>query len=288
MKKTLLAIISILLVVTLCACSNQGKDNEQNDNELGMVNPIADSSLEEIQIELGLNNIKFDSDDKLGIISKIDGDNVIYSIDVENNNVAYNLRICKAYENGDVDISGLYLDKDIACAIFDSVDENIAPSASAEISSTGSKVYAEWLGYYITLSTDKEQNADDLQKLYNRYCKTLLNSKLPKLIFENASSENDINIVYDAGDYKVKVVDGKLSLLKPSYSDVAIDIKQALKDEIITPETIVLICGEPSETIKDGGTMVYNLDNFTVYQMNTLDGNKDIIIGPSGADLYGK
>ncbi len=251
-----------------------------------MVNPISSSSLKEICDDFDLGDIKFDKNDKLGEITKIDGDNTIYSIDIANDGITYNLRICKAYEGGNSDISGVYLDDDIACAIFDSVDENIAPSANAEISSTGSKVNSEWLGYYITLSTEKEQNADDLQKLYIKYCKTLLSSKMPQLIFEEASSKNNINIVYDAGDYKVKVVDGKLSLLQLSYSDVAIDIEQALKDNIIAPETIVLLCGEPTATIKDGGTNIYNHDNFTVYRMNTLDGNRDIIIGPSGADLY--
>lgn len=291
MKKTLLTIISIILAISLCACTKQGTTNpptDNNDTGVGMINPISDSSLDEICDELGLDKITFGNDDKLGAITKIDGDNTIYSIDIENDSLTYNLRISKAYEGGNSDISGAYLEKDITCTVFDSVDEIIAPSASAEISSTGSKVYSEWLGYYITLSTDKEQNADDLQKLYNRYCKVLLNSKMPQLIFEETNSENDINIVYDAGEYKVKVIDGKFSIMMPSYSDVAIDIKDALQNGIIAPETIVLLCGEPSEMIKDGGTTIYNIDNFTLYKMNTLDGNKDIIIGPSGADLYEK
>lgn len=283
MKKIVIALISIALAISLIACTNQEKPNNENNN--GVINPISSSSIKEIEKNLELSGIKFDKDIKVNSISKIDGEPIIYSIEITNNEEAYDLRICKEYENGDADISGVYSEGKIAGAIFDSENEYIAPSASCEASSSGTKAYSNWMGYYISLSTDKRVNLDEFQGLYNNLAIGLLNSKLPRLIFEKANSEGNVNIEYDTGEYKIKSIDGKPMIV---FGEVAYSIKDAIDNNAIVPEQIVALCGTPSEVYKDGGSKVYELDDCTVVNMNTLDGNKDIIIGPKGTDLYSK
>lgn len=281
MKKILIAIISIIIAIALVACTNQN----DNNNETGMPNPVSTSSIDKIEKDLNLSNIKFDESLKISDISKIDGDPTIYSIDFEKDSRVYNLRICIGAERVEDDISSVYLDGNIEHIIFDSANEYIAPSASCEASSCGTKAYTSWMGYNISLSSDKKVNLDEFQALFNNLSRALLNSKMPKLVFEKSSSENDVNIEYDAGEYKIKSVDGKPMIV---FGDVAYSIKDAIETDAIALDDFIYICGMPDEMYKDGGSQVYNLDDCTVINMNTLDGNKDIIIGPKGADLYGK
>lgn len=278
MKKVLAMIISVLLIVSLIACSNQNEPEVNN----GAINPVSESSIKEIENELGLSNIKFD--DTVGAITKIDGDTTIYSIEITNDKTTYDLRICKEYENGDADISGVYLDGKIAGAIFDSANEYIAPSASCEASSNGTKAHTSWMGYNISLSTDKKVDLDEFQALFNNLSKSLLSSKIPKLVFEK-SNDDSTNIEYDAGDYKIKSIGGKPMIL---LGDIAYSIKDAIESEYISSDDIIYLFGMPDETYKDGGSQLFNLDDCTVVNMNTLDSNKDIIIGPKGEDLYEK
>lgn len=284
MKKLAIALISIIIAVALVACTNQNDPLVEIDGP-GMANPITDSSISEIEKELELSSIKFDNDIKLGALTKIAGDPLIYSIDIEKDNTEYNLRICTGVERTDDDISGVYLDGKIEQAIFDSANEYIAPSVSCEASSSGTKAYSSWMGYIISLSADKKINLDEFQAIYNNLAKSLLNSKMPKLIFEKNDSEGGINIEYDTGEYKIKSVDGKPMIL---FGDVAYSIKDAVETDAISADDIVLLCGMPAETYKDGGSQVFSLDDCTIIKMNTLDGNKDLIIGPKGADLYNK
>ena len=71
--------------------------------------------------------------------------------------------------------------------------------------------------------------------------------------------------------------------------DMVYDIKQAVENGIITLDQILEqakldskygMCKE--EMYSDGGTLLYLYDDYTIIKYNTLDGNKDFVIGPKG------
>lgn len=103
----------------------------------------------------------------------------------------------------------------------------------------------------------------------------------------NRRKDLEIKKIYDAGDYKIKSFGGDVDIV--IEEDMVYSLKDAL-DNIITPEDIMEkiendakygICyvGEFS----DGGSKEYIYDKYTILKLNTLDGDKDLIIGMQGS-----
>lgn len=287
MKKVSIAIIGIIIAIVLIACSNQERPINYNNENAGMVNPVSDSSIKDIEKELGLKNIVFDSSISIDNVTKINGEIPIYNIEFDKNHKMYNTRICKHIEGMDEDISGVYLDGNVNNAIFDSSNADFAPSVSVAVSSNGSKAYSVWQGYCISLSSDKKEIVDEFQTLFNDIATTLVRSKLPVLCFKGDNT-NKVNVIYNSDDFKIKVVGGTVQII---YSDMAYELGQSIEQQIIQSTdvyTIIDKCGIKGDMFKDGGSQVYNFDDFSAIIMNTLDGNKDIIIGPKDAELYNR
>ena len=67
------------------------------------------------------------------------------------------------------------------------------------------------------------------------------------------------------------------------------ELKDALKDGDITMERIISQAEKDAAaglitatTFEDGGTKIYQYGTYTILKQNTLDGNKDVYIGPFG------
>ena len=87
--------------------------------------------------------------------------------------------------------------------------------------------------------------------------------------------------------YSVYTVGGDVTFT--IEDDMVYDFEKALKEKVITVDQILEqakldskygMCRE--EMYQDGGTMEYLYDDYTIIKYNTLDGNKDFVIGPKG------
>ena len=79
---------------------------------------------------------------------------------------------------------------------------------------------------------------------------------------------NDVNYYYGNTDFE-------LSLTENIYKH---NIEVALKNELVTLDNI-LAKAKNTEIYKDGGSKLYEYNNFNIIVCNTIDGNNDIIIG---------
>lgn len=283
MKKILAMALSILLVF-LWGCTNT---ENQNTTEIqGVSNHVSSSTLEEIEEKLKLPKIIFDDSVKVNDITKISGEIIIYSIDLEENNISYNIRIAKAVKNADEDISGVYLSGNVNHAIFDSAFADLSPSMNVESSKDGSKAFCQWQGYYFSVSSNKKAELNDFYQTSVKYAKAVIS----KAVFEmNFIGDDDFEIeeIYDAEDFKIKTLGGDVSITLEG--DMVMSLEDALKNGTLSPMDIINKCETDeingkvkADTIKDGGSKEYYYDDFTVLKLNTLDGDKDLIIGRKG------
>ena len=105
-----------------------------------------------------------------------------------------------------------------------------------------------------------------------------------------------IKEIYDAGDYKVKTFGGDVSIIITG-GDAVYTLEEALNRKVITPEDILAqakmdvkygICQEG--LYSDGGSIEYcyygeTYNQYTILKLNTLDGEKDLVIGMGGPIL---
>jgi len=112
------------------------------------------------------------------------------------------------------------------------------------------------------------------------------------LIFNN---RNDLGIVQlhdkkafgtSSNDYKIMTFGGNVSIV---IDGKTYGLESVLKDKTITGEDIVNKAiedskngGCTSEMYKDGGSMEYYYTEYTILKFNTVDGNRDLIIGKPG------
>lgn len=112
------------------------------------------------------------------------------------------------------------------------------------------------------------------------------------LIFNN---RNDLGIVQlhdkkafgtSNNDYKIMTFGGNVSII---IDGTTYGLESVLKDQTITGEDIVNKAikdskngGCTSEMYKDGGSMEYYYPEYTILKFNTVDGNRDLVIGKPG------
>lgn len=292
MKKFAIMIISIItLSLVLCSCSNSQKPNDETGGVagVGVVNPVSDCTLDDISNELGLQKIEL-KDVTINTASKIDDGNgyVIYSIDITEAGTEYNVRIAKYRLSYNADISGVYFSGDVNYTILDSADVDVSPSVNVEASDEGAKAYCSWKGYYFSVSTESKISSQE-------FCEKTV--QLAKAIISRADSDfeitfhkgndSEIKVLYETDDYNVKAYGGDVDIT--IEKDMVYSLEDALCENIITSNDIVDKCKSDeekgiikSEMYKDGGSTEYYYDDFTVLKLNTLDGDKDLIIGRKG------
>ena len=105
--------------------------------------------------------------------------------------------------------------------------------------------------------------------------------------------------IYDTGDYLVKTFGGDVSIT--IENDMVYSLEDALKKNVITADDILKQAEMDSKYgicqrgyYSDGGSTEYmynnNQENYTILKLNTLNNEKDLVIGMSGKiiDLYSK
>ncbi len=95
-------------------------------------------------------------------------------------------------------------------------------------------------------------------------------SKIHKIIDKNENEKYDYDIYIYDGNVNIRV-DGN------DYS-----LKNALLENKITMEEIIAKANKDfpdAEVIKDGGSMEYHYDNYTIIKVHKLDGNRNVYIG---------
>lgn len=173
MKKLIISIISIISVLCmLCACSNGGSQSNANLNQT--VNPIRECTVDDIKAGLGLKGIDLDGIDSTCII---EGEQTIFSIELTQDDICYNIRIAKANNEDEIDISGVYLSDKAEMAVFDSADIAIAPSFDVSADEECDVAYCNWNGYNFSVSTNKKISLDDMYKVSSDFVKALISKE---------------------------------------------------------------------------------------------------------------
>ena len=108
-----------------------------------------------------------------------------------------------------------------------------------------------------------------------------------------------IKNIYDTGDYSVKTFGGDVSIT--IEKDMVYSLEDALNKNVITADDILKQAEMDSKYgicqrgyYSDGGSTEYmynnNQENYTILKLNTLNNEKDLVIGMSGKiiDLYSK
>ena len=109
------------------------------------------------------------------------------------------------------------------------------------------------------------------------------------------SNDLGIILIFDAGDYKIKTFGGDVTIT--IEGDMVYSLQDALNQKVITPEDIITqvkndlkygICMDGMYS--DGGSIEYcyygdGNNQYTILKLNTLDGEKDLVIGMGGQIL---
>lgn len=111
-----------------------------------------------------------------------------------------------------------------------------------------------------------------------------LNYNQRKDMGENKIVDHNLNTNYD---FDVYTIGGDVSITIDG--DMVYDFKNALEEKIITIDDILNQAELDSDygicekgMYSDGGSVEYVYDSYTILKYDTLDGNKDFVIGPSG------
>ena len=114
------------------------------------------------------------------------------------------------------------------------------------------------------------------------YKETNIVPKQKEVIVSKGEIENiNYNIYAYEGHVAINLNSDNLEL-----SDKSIPLREAIIQEKITIEEIIAKANKDldekkitGDMIKDGGTMIYNYNNYTIIKCHSLDGNRDVYIG---------
>lgn len=104
-----------------------------------------------------------------------------------------------------------------------------------------------------------------------------------------------VKTVFDAGEYLVKTFGGDVLIVIDG--DMVYNLEDALNSKVITPNDIIEqakidmkfgVC--EGRFYKDGGSIEYGYNGYTILKLNTGNGDKDLVIGMQGQiiDSYNK
>lgn len=115
-------------------------------------------------------------------------------------------------------------------------------------------------------------------KFYDKQPQT--DKKLNKILDKTETKQYNYNIYAYEGSVNIVINDEEISL------------KQALLENKITMDEIIAKANEDLENKKikgdmyrDGGSMLYQYENYTIIKCHTLDGNRNVYIGTPGISI---
>ena len=197
----------------------------------------------------------------------------------------------------------------------DNISENSTTISSVLSGDATVEEYQKYYGYYKVTTTDKEEKFDDMhwdirrqttdnkvKVIFYGYFFDLseiplifeydLDSSLYEKKYELTYIEKENNELkkiaqrneYDNIDYELYTLEGDVIITKEQ--DMVYSLEDALSKNIITVQSILDqakldekygIC--ETEYYKDGGSVEYRYQDYTILKFNTIEGNGDLIIG---------
>ena len=161
--------------------------------------------------------------------------------------------------------------------------------------------------FYVGRTSDKDKN--EVNIIFESWAE--LATPLPVICKYNLDSSNykhrfdltfyqrkDLGIkdIYDVGDYKIKTFAGDVTISIPTNTSWSVEtaelktytLEDALNEKIIT-ENDILEQAKDDEKYNliwknyytDGGSVQYMYHDYNIIKLNTLDGEKDLIISDS-------
>ena len=118
-----------------------------------------------------------------------------------------------------------------------------------------------------------------------------------EIIFKERQKNDSYNKKYaildktesDKYDYNIYAYDGSVNL---RINGKEYTLKEALITNKITMNEIIDKANQDkkngkikAEMYKDGGSIIYKYDNYTIIKFHTLDGNRDVYIGNKNMDI---
>lgn len=282
MKKVVVIIICLVIIVGVILginkISNKSSVNEIADID---VSKKIEDSKEENQSMVKIIDNKIQNENLIDeFIEKTESakENMTLQIEVDNDNLVE----VEFIPSSDEDYENMYgyylLKRSEKETMFNRLDYHIARNTIDET-------------VYLIFDTVLGENKEDPLALI---CSYDLDSSAYKKDFElNFNQRKDMGakrIVEPTSSvypYMSYTIGGDVTIT--IEDDMVYDIKQTIENGIITLDQILEqaklddkygICKE--EMYSDGGTLVYLYDDYTVIKYNTLDGNKDFVIGPKG------
>lgn len=115
-------------------------------------------------------------------------------------------------------------------------------------------------------------------RFYDKQTQT--DTKINKILDKSETNNYDYNIYLYDGSVNILINGEEMSLRnallenKITMNEIIVKANNDLKDKKIT-----------GETYKDGGSRVYNYENYTIIKYHTLKGNRDVYIGTKGISI---
>lgn len=202
-------------------------------------------------------------------------------------------------------------------AINNSISENVTVISKAPNKEWTAEDYQKYYGYYKMTKNDKEEKFDNLrwkikkkttentvQVIFYEYLLEL--TEIPVICeytLDNSLYEKKYDLTYmqrkdmgvkqiakinqfDNTDFEVYTLGGDVTIT--IEQDMVYSLEEALNKKIITVNSILEQAKLDEEYgiceiafYKDGGSTEYRYKDYTILKFNTLDGNKDLIIGMS-------
>ena len=124
------------------------------------------------------------------------------------------------------------------------------------------------------------KSADNFEILFKERQKTDSYNKKYAILDKTESDKYDYNIYAYNGSVNIRIDDKEYSL------------KQALTENKITMNEIIAKANKDekngkikADMYKDGGSILYQYDNYAIIKFHTLEGNRDVYIGSKDMNI---
>lgn len=313
MKNKIIILIIIILIAGICFYFNN--KNQTQNNEINLVNE------DKLQVLVNNESSIINNEFSMVIIKNniIENENLIddfieKAIDTNMEEQELNIKQDNTF------IKVKYTPGEYAKAYNSNRNQEdgiIVPSSDGSFESN-KNVYG-----YFTLIVDEELKGEyplglhTIQRITSEnnvtlyfYAPLIDYSTIPEICKYNLDSSNyskkfDLNYIqrkdlgikdiYDMDDYSIKTLGGDVDII--IEDDMVYHLEEALNNKVITPNDILEqvktdlkygIC--QNAYYSDGGSVEYMYNDYTILKLNTLEDEKDLIIGMSGQiiNIYNK
>ncbi len=311
MKKIIIGFVILLLCSAICFIFiNNNKENKKNENGIQNENKISEKEIEQDDEIVIINNNNIQNEN---LIDEFIENTIVTNIENKELNIRQDdTNIKVTYTSGEYAKikSSKNNEGEVNIPVGDGSKESNKQIYGYYTLSVNDIVKGE---YALGSHTIKRITTDNIVTLY--FDAPLIDyATIPEICKYNLESSNynkkfelsyiqrkDLGIknIYDTGDYLVKTFGGDVSIT--IEKDMVYSFEDALNKNVITADDILKQAEMDSKYgicqrgyYSDGGSTEYmynnNQENYTILKLNTLNNEKDLVIGMSGKiiDLYSK